>query len=265
LLAHSQDAGWRSLYAALIDEAPLTTAELSVGHPSLIFHVAHPTRVSRQLGGEQREHALIGPGRFCLTPGHVIAEWQHSGRPRILQLYLRRELYQLVAQELGEFTPEQAELSPRFAIVDPSLEQLVLSVLTALRSGAADDGLYVDYLAQMLAAHLFKHYSGRRVLSPGVAYSSAVSLDRVLDFVEAHLDSDLSLARMARPGEIGQLGLSRAFRSRLGQTPHQYVLRRHIERARQLLAHSDASIADIAQATGFVRSHFYHRKFMFFF
>src|SRR5579871_4996552 len=92
LIAHSQAIGWRSLYAAILEEAPLNTTEPSVGHPSIIYHLCRPTAVSRHIEGTRREKALIGPRRFCLTPGGVVTQWEHCGHPEILQMYLRQSI-----------------------------------------------------------------------------------------------------------------------------------------------------------------------------
>src|SRR5512139_1390994 len=158
IIAQSTDVGWRSLYAAKFREAPLSVSEPAIGHPSLIYHLARPTDVSRKLGGERAERALIGPGRFCVTPGDANAHWQHSGNPEILQLYLRKSVYDRAAEEMfGGAAP----LTPRFAIVDPLLEQLAIAVLNALRDGSADDRLYIETIAQLIGAHLARAHSSR--------------------------------------------------------------------------------------------------------
>ena len=67
LIAHSQDAGWRSLHAAILEEAPFQALERPIRHPSLIYHLSRPTQVTRKIEGAARETALIGPRRICLT------------------------------------------------------------------------------------------------------------------------------------------------------------------------------------------------------
>ncbi len=261
LVAHSQASGWRSLYAVILDEAPLQTLEPPVGHPSLIYHLCRPTAVARRIEGARREQALIGPRRFCLTPGSATTEWEHCGNPQILQIYLRRSIYQDVVGEMYGCDVSGAEVVPRFAFLDPLLEQLAITITTALRDDTIEDGLYVDTLAHLIAAHLARRYSVRsRALHgavPGVA--SGPRMRRLIEFVEENLDRDLSLAAMAREVGISPLYLPRAFRSAIGQSPHQYVLARRIERARELLRDTDLSIADVALSAGFSsQSHLSH-------
>lgn len=253
LIAHSQSIGWRSLYAAILEEAPLDIHEASIGHPSIIYHLCRPTAVARRIEGTHREKALIGPRRFCITPGNATAQWEHSGHPEILQMYLRRSIYENAVQEMYGCEASKAPLLPRFAILDPLLEQLAITIATALREGTAEDGLYVDTLAHMIAVHLARQHSQRSKVSAyaGPSTISSSRIKRLIEFVEQNLDRDLSLEAMAHEVGISALYLPRAFKSAVGQSPHQYVLARRIERARELLRNTDLPIVDIALSAGF--------------
>ena len=253
IIAHSQDAGWRSLHAAIIEEAPLATDEPAVGHPSVIYHLSAATNVRRRIDGMRPEQTLIRPRRLCLTPGDAAASWSHSGRPQILQLYLRRSLYENAFREMYDREPDTADIAPQFAISDPLLEQLALAVASALREGKIEDGIYVDSLAQMMAVHLARHYSARnlnaRLPSDGGAWGRRIG--RLLDFIEDRLDADLSLMALAAEAGIGAVHLSRVFKKVTGLSPHQYVMGRRIERAKALLRSTDMTISEVAMSAGF--------------
>ena len=199
LVAHSQDVGWRSLYAAILEEAPFTAIEPAIGHPFLIYHLSRPTEVARKIEGAPRERSLIGPRRICLTPGETVTEWQHSGHPEILQVYLRQSLYEAAVSEMYGCDPSSAELVPRFAVVDPLLEQLAIAIAGALRDGTAEDSLYVETLAQTLAVHLARAHSSRSrpARTAQVDAISGPKMRRLIEFIEQNLDSNLSLETMA--------------------------------------------------------------------
>lgn len=253
LIAHSTDVGWRSLYAAIIEEAPFEAVESGVRHPFLIYHLSHPTTVMRKISGASKERALIGPRRICVTPAGATARWQHSGHPEILQIYLRDSIYAAAVREMYGCDVSAAQIVPRFAVLDPLLEQLAIAIATALRDGTVQDGLYVDTLAQMMAVHLARHHSSRSPSgSASVEKPIATSkMRRLMDFIEENLDRDLSLEAMAVEAEISPLYLPHAFKAAVGQSPHQYVLQRRIQKARSLLTSTDSPIADIALAAGF--------------
>ena len=253
LIVHSQDAGWRSIYAAIMEEAPFQATESAICHPSLIYHLSRPTEVSRKIEGARRERALIGPRCLTLTPGGATTQWQHAGRPEILQVYLRQSIYASAVSEMYGCDASAAEIVPRFAVLDPLLEQLCLSIASALRDGTVKDGLYTDTLAQMLAVHLAREYSSRSRPSrvPPLQGMSGWKMRRLVGFIEDNLDGDLSLDAMAAEVSVSPLYLPRVFKAAFGQPPHQYVLRRRIDRAMELLRNTDSPIVDVALASGF--------------
>jgi AraC family transcriptional regulator len=265
LLLHSEDVGWSSLHAAVFREAPFQAKEPPIGHPSLIYHISNPTRVTRQIDGAQVEKALIGPRRFSLTPGESSTQWQHAGNPEILQVYLRKSTYQAAIEEMFGMDGAAAEVVPRFATIDPLLEQLALAILAALRDGSSQDRLYVETMAQMIAVHLARKHSSRSRPEKIVAGDglSRQRIQRLLEYIEANLGGDLSLETMAAEIEMSPFYLSRVFKASLGQSPHRYVLERRVERAKQMLRDSDTPVADVALTSGFSSqshlSNWFHR------
>jgi AraC family transcriptional regulator len=128
LIAHSEGAGWRDLYAARFVEAPFETTEIALEHPSFIYHVTRPTEVIRRIQGQSRERELIGPRRITLTPGGTTAHWHHAGHPEILHVYLRQQLFDSVAAEMYDCEAGRIALRPRFAMQDPLLEELAITI-----------------------------------------------------------------------------------------------------------------------------------------
>jgi len=78
--------------------------------------------------------------------------------------------------------------------------------------------------------------------------------------VESHLADRLSIPDLALEVGISPYHFVRLFKRTAGLTPHQYVVSRRVERARQLLEDMELSIAVIAIDTGFSsRSHLTER------
>jgi AraC family transcriptional regulator len=253
LIAHSEGAGWRSLYAAIMVEGPFEAAEVALDHPSFIYHLSRPTEVTRKIEGRATERDLIVPRRITLTPGRVATRWHHAGQPQILQVYLRQSVFESAAAEMFGGDPAGIEIAPRFAMTDPLLEQLAVAVHDTVHDASRSALVYVDTLAQMVAAHLAKAHSsaGRPTRTPVPAGLSDWRLRHLAELIEANLDGDLSLETMATTVGLSPLYLIRAFKSAFGEPPHRYVLRRRIERARLLLRTTDMPVAEVALAVGF--------------
>lgn len=82
-------------------------------------------------------------------------------------------------------------------------------------------------------------------------------------YVDANLHSTIRMAELARVAECGRCRFKHSFKEAFGCTPHQYVMRRRVERAQELMIISRASLSQISAECGFVDqfhlSHLFHR------
>jgi transcriptional regulator GlxA family with amidase domain len=74
---------------------------------------------------------------------------------------------------------------------------------------------------------------------------------RARDLVDSRYAEPLDLEALARAARVSPRHFSRSFRRTFGETPHQYLLSRRIERARHLLRTTDMRVADVCLAVGF--------------
>jgi AraC-like DNA-binding protein len=77
------------------------------------------------------------------------------------------------------------------------------------------------------------------------------ALQRVRDYIDFHLKENIGLEELAATADLSMFHFARVFKQSQGITPHSFLLQRRIERAQELLAHSDMSLSEIAGATGF--------------
>jgi AraC-like DNA-binding protein len=75
-------------------------------------------------------------------------------------------------------------------------------------------------------------------------------LVRAKDLVDARYAEPLAVADLARAARLSPAHFSREFRREFGESPHQYLLTRRLERAAALLRRTDWSVADICIAVG---------------
>ena len=82
-------------------------------------------------------------------------------------------------------------------------------------------------------------------------------LRRIRELVHAKMEDDLSLDDMAQSVGLSTAHFARMFRKSTGETPHQFVLRQRVERAKAMLRAPDARVLDVAVACGFkTQQHF---------
>ena len=112
--------------------------------------------------------------------------------------------------------------------------------------------LYGEALATALAVHLVHHYAEEPVeLNTPVGGLSQDRLRAVLRFIDLNLAEDLSLNLLAEKAGLSAYHFARMFKESTGTSPHQYVLRCRVERARLLLQVSGGRAVDVATKVGF--------------
>jgi len=78
-----------------------------------------------------------------------------------------------------------------------------------------------------------------------------IDVQPICAFVDRHLPEPLTVSRLARLARVSPYHFIRAFRASTGQTPHQYIRARRLERARELLVTTPMPVTEICDAVGF--------------
>jgi AraC-like DNA-binding protein len=73
---------------------------------------------------------------------------------------------------------------------------------------------------------------------------------RAKDLIDARYRDPLDVPALARAARLSTAHFSREFRRSFGETPHQYLLTRRLERAAALLRNTDRTVADICLTVG---------------
>jgi AraC-like DNA-binding protein len=82
------------------------------------------------------------------------------------------------------------------------------------------------------------------------AVHPARHLVRAKDLADARYVEPLTVDDLARAANLSRAHFSREFRRVFGESPHQYLLTRRLERAAALLRNTDWNVADICLAVG---------------
>ena len=86
-------------------------------------------------------------------------------------------------------------------------------------------------------------------------------LRRLRDHIDANIDQRISVEALARLANLSVCYFVRAFKQSVGVTPHDYLIRRRVERAMELLSDTDLSLSEIALAAGFADQSHCARRF----
>jgi len=138
------------------------------------------------------------------------------------------------------------------------LTQIGIALWHELEQESPAGNLYAQTAAQLLAVHLVHQYSsvGGTIKDPSCKLTDQ-QVRRVEDYIQSHLDQELSLETLAQQIGFSPHYFARVFRQTTGESPHQYVLRHRIVHAQRLLTENKIPLAQVAFACGFVnQSHF---------
>jgi AraC family transcriptional regulator len=163
----------------------------------------------------------------------------------------------LATQLFGRKGPAGADaLSPQLVIEDAQIASLLTSMKLEVSQGCCSGRLYGQALSVALAAYLENRFSLSARSNRSHKRFSQSQMKRLLDYIAANLASDLSLGDLADLVEMSPRQFFRFFSSTFGSTPHQYLLKERVRRAKELLSGGSLPV-EIAYSLGFSnQSHF---------
>ncbi len=135
----------------------------------------------------------------------------------------------------------QAENGPHSAICADALRLAILTRQFVLKANPSPVGI------PSAADHV-----GRNVRS-----LQGWRLKRVVEYVGEHLDEKITLQDLAAVAGLSRMHFAAQFRAALGMRPHEYLMKRRIERAEELLKQAELSLVEVALTVGFqTQAHF---------
>ena len=152
----------------------------------------------------------------------------------------------------------EVELRPSRKFADSRLSALVAAAHAEMVAGFPSGRLFLDSVEQAMAVALVNGHAVRH--RPVQLYRGGLGsarLRRINELIQAKMEDDLSLDEMAQSVGLSTAHFARMFRKSTGETPHQFVLRQRVERAKAMLRAPDARVLEVAVACGFkTQQHF---------
>jgi AraC family transcriptional regulator len=212
----------------------------------LCLHLGDPVPVSYRAGNHERRGLRIH-GQFCVVPARSSTRWIVSRPARSLLLRLTPTLLRETADAMG--LGPRTELAPSIHLRDPQVERIGWMMQAEDHDAYPGGRLFADSLASALAARLLALQSHKE--TPAARALPAWRLRHVIEYIEAHLENDLTLAELAGVAGFSLSHFKPLFRQATGMPVHRFVLERRVERARTRLLEGGRSMTEIALEAGF--------------
>ena len=258
-LLSSQPGQWSGVHLSHYHHPAHSMPEIASQHHLILVHLEGATQVEQWLETQYQKEQFQAGSVLVVpagTPHH--ANWDAENRYLILSL--EPSALHHAAQAAGNRST--ADLTPNFTAADPLIHGVGLSLKAELESGNLGGQLYADTLCTTLFVHLLRHYTAQETIVPAEAGGlPRYQLRQVIEYVDAHLDQDLTLADLAAIAQLSPNYFTRLFKQSTRLTPHQYVIQQRVERAKRLLREGKLAIADIALEVGFAHQSHLNRHF----
>jgi AraC family transcriptional regulator len=213
------------------------------------IHVGAPVRVACRYAGRAHQR-LQAHGDIDIVPAGVSGVWEDETAATALNLRIPPALLNTAAESLG-LPADRVVVAPQYQLRDPQIEHIGWALKAELEAGFRGGRLYAESLGLALATRLL--HLGAPSSTPTIKRHTLADWQqrRVVEYIEAHLDRDLSLGQLAGIAGVSPSHFKALFRQSLGLPVHQYVVRRRVDRARALLLESQLSLCEIALEAGF--------------
>ena len=156
-------------------------------------------------------------------------------------------------EEVSELpqAPALAKLRCRRGDDDGVMRAIGISVLPLIERADAVAQATLRPIAIAIGAHLLQHHAGAERAQGAAAPLSPLQEKDAKDFIMRHFAFGIRVADIAASVGLSPDHFSKAFKSATGVTPHRWLRRYRVARARMLLEADTASLRDIAALCGF--------------
>ena len=169
----------------------------------------------------------------------------------LVQFYIPQTALRQFAREHSMPVVEGLRIPPPGSF-DPVIASLASALLPAFTGAEEASGLFIDHVHIALQAHLLRKYADlkigscrpREMLTP-------LQRCRAMEILEARISDDITLAELGSEFDLSMAHFARAFKNSVGETPHVWLTKRRIERAKHLLTHTNLLLPEIALECGF--------------
>ena len=253
LLTSQQD--WDGVYLRHDRQPPFEIPRHTHAEHTLIIGMDNALAAEWSIDGQFKD-LQYNKGDVFVVPAGVPhrAYWKQESEGILLAL----KLESVISAAIDSVNSDRLEIIPQFASTDKRLFQIVQWLLMELRLKQMGSNIYAESLITMIKVHLIRTYSAVQPTIPDYKGGLAKHKQKkAIAFINENLDRDLKLLEIAGLVGMSPYHFARMFKQSTGLSPHQYLVRQRLLKAKELLRYTDMAIADIAYTVGYKNpSHF---------
>ena len=181
---------------------------------------------------------------FAFRPSGMTMQSTVEAPVRNVQILQSPDIYEQLVSDMVR--GGAIGLEPRSGLHDPLVSQIALNIANEMEGGFLDR-ILADALNTALAVQITRLFVDPSAITlEPLNGLSRERLKRVQDYIEAHLDDQLTLTEIAGVACLSSYHFSRSFKQATGVGPQRYVIQRRIERAKTLMRRTNQPLAFMA-------------------
>jgi len=261
-----------ALAARTIDKTPIAITRCRLDWPThgptspippedaymIVLQTGQPSRRELWLDGKSVRTEPLDPGDVALHDLRRRPVFKMYTPIDSVNFYIPRHALDACADDAEARRIGDLAFTPGIGVSDRILAAMASAILPAFEHPDQVSQLFVDHFTSAIVAHVASAFGGMHVgRRPPRGGLAPWQERRAKELLDANLAGDVTLSMLADVCDLSTRHFTRAFRQSIGLSPHQWLLQRRIDRARELLRDRSLSLADAAIACGFAnQAHF---------
>ena len=211
------------------------------------FKMASVSRVQARIPGQVLPSCAAAAGALTILPEGMDCRADADGDTDILVLAIDPGRFSLAAAEDSAY---QAQVVECLSVRDYALFDLARTLASECAHGYPEGAAFWNEIAGRFVHGVLTRHSS---MPPRSARGKLekVMLDRIRDYILAHLDEPIDVATLARIAGRSPFHFTRIFTRCVGITPYQYIVHLRLKHATELIRNGHFTLAQIAARTGF--------------
>lgn len=152
------------------------------------------------------------------------------------------------------------EMSHVCRVADPDVIQEIFSSLT---DHMKSDAVYAHLLAKSKLMEIFSYFI-MNINVDEIIFKNLTSIEKlskILAYIDSHIEYNITVHELAEIAYMHPNYFIRLFKQQIGVPPIQYIARKKIEKAKELLISTQASVGEIAHDLGFSDLYYFSKQF----
>jgi AraC family transcriptional regulator len=265
LLLSSSDRGWTTLSAELRSHSAGRIVSIEQQSVEVVIAMARTEGPVTRIGAGREQQTRPDAGTVWLVPTGVGPEEivLSAPMPQTLHLYLPIRQFDLLADQYNLSKSLVRSVQYIGGLNDALITQVGASILHELSEQSATSRMVAEMGSLMLATRLIQQYVDHNLIDriTGGDRPDHVRMRRVLDYVDEHLEEELTINDLARVAHLSEFHFARMFATAMGMPPQRYVSRRRLDSAMRMIGAGKLPLSEIAFRSGFSSQASFTRAF----